>query len=284
MALPGWRTSLRRDLGDFQTPPGLVDEVLACLTDAYGGWHWNRVLEPTCGRGNFIAGLLRTANPPREVWGLETQERYVDAARQFCVVDPRVEVSVSQADFLRFPLDGLSWQSGGRLLVIGNPPWVTNAELSCLGSTNLPRKTNLKGLRGIEAMTGESNFDIAEYIWLKLIKELGGERPTIALLCKTSVARNVLVYAERAGLPVTSAHIWRIDALRWFDAAVDACLFVWSWERRHEPMRPPCIPHCKAGTRKLDLGFWEGGWSPTWRRIRRFRCWTVNVPEPGGRG
>ncbi len=75
-------------------------------------------------------------------------------------------------------------------------------------------------------MTGESNFDISEAIWLKLIRELAPERPTIALLCKSAVARAVLGAIRKDDLPVTRATIWRIDALRWFRASVDACLLV----------------------------------------------------------
>src|SRR5207302_7770979 len=103
---------------------------------------------------------------------------------------------------LNFHTD-LEWSETGPLLVVGNPPWVTNSELGTLGSDNLPQKTNIKGLRGIEARTGGSNFDIAEYIWLKLIRELASERPRIALLCKTSVARNVLQFAFDTNLPIT---------------------------------------------------------------------------------
>jgi hypothetical protein len=48
------------------------------------------------------------------------------------------------------------------ILVIGNPPWVTNATLGTLGSTNVPTKTNFQGYSGFDAKTGKSNFDIAE--------------------------------------------------------------------------------------------------------------------------
>ena len=52
---------MRRDLGDFQTPTALVARVLATLEPI--GTRWTRVLEPTCGQGRFIAGLLATMNP-----------------------------------------------------------------------------------------------------------------------------------------------------------------------------------------------------------------------------
>ena len=109
--------------------------------------------------------------------------------------------------------------------MIGNPPWVTNSELSSLGSSNLPEKVNLKNLSGLDAMTGSSNFDIAEYIWLKLIKELSNEKATIALLCKTSVARNVLQFVVSKKISISNAAIIKIDAKKWFGVAVDACLF-----------------------------------------------------------
>ena len=66
----------------------------------------------------------------------------------------------------------------------------------------MPPKSNVKRLRGLEARTGSSNFDVAEAVWLKLARELAAEAPTIAILCKTSVARGILQFAHRAGLPI----------------------------------------------------------------------------------
>ncbi|WP_315791087.1 hypothetical protein [Fischerella sp. JS2] len=102
---------------------------------------------------------------------------------------------------------------------------MTNSQLGVLESNNLPIKTNFKGLRGIDALIGFSNFDIAEYIWIKLIRELAFEKPTIALLCKTSVARNVLKFAFDTKLKINNASIRLIDTQKWFKASVSACLF-----------------------------------------------------------
>jgi hypothetical protein len=132
---------------------------------------------------------------------------------------------IHHADIFRLNLAELQWSESGPLLVVGNPPWVTSSELGGLESGNLPAKSNFKGRTGFDAKTGEANFDIAEYIWIKLIKELAWAQPTIALLCKTTVARNLLSYAESTGLPVSTPEIYLIDAKRWFNAAVDACLF-----------------------------------------------------------
>lgn len=213
-----------REFGDFQTPLLLVDAVLRCLQSS--GKEWSRVIEPTCGRGNFIEGLLKLTQPPDEIQGIEIQEGHVVCASRVASQSVRTRVMIQRANLFDLHLQrDVQWSGNGPLLVVGNPPWVTNAELGALESSNLPIKTNLKGLRGLEARLGKSNFDIAEYIWLKLIRELASEQPTIALLCKTSVARNVLQFAYEADLPVRNASIRKIDAKKWFGAAVDACLF-----------------------------------------------------------
>lgn len=211
-----------RDLGDLQTPVGLVTRVLECLGPI--GNAWPRVLEPTCGAGSFIAGLVACPHPPTEIHGLEIQEEHL---RKACGIraQPGTTIHLRRANILTEDLRStLQWNTRGPLLVVGNPPWVTNAELGALGSRNLPRKVNLKGLVGLDAVTGASNFDLAEYIWLKLIRELENECPTIALLCKTAVARRVVEHVRKSRVPCR-ATLYRIDARAWFHAAVDACLF-----------------------------------------------------------
>ena len=208
-----------REFGDFQTPPELVSSVLRAVYRHREPWA--RALEPTCGVGNFILGLKSVLAPPREIQGIELQPSY--AARTQISCDGQIRIH--NADIFRLNLAELHWSESGPLLVVGNPPWVTNSELGSLASSNLPQKSNFKGHSGFAARTGESNFDIAEFIWIKLIKELAWARPTIALLCKTLVARNVLAYAEASRLPLSSPEIYLIDAKKWFGAAVDACLF-----------------------------------------------------------
>jgi hypothetical protein len=217
---------LRRDLGDFQTPPELVAAVLAALGSS--GWRWPRVLEPTCGRGHFIGGLLAQSVPPREIQAMEIQRSHYQAARALVreTGTRGVDVRITHGDFFGVDLDSdFTWHERGPLLVVGNPPWVTNSELGSLASAHRPPRRNIKGLRGLEARTGAANFDVAEAIWLKLVRELADQEPTIALLCKTSVARNVLQFTYCVGLPIAAASIYRIDAARWFGAAVEACLF-----------------------------------------------------------
>ncbi len=147
---------MNREFGDFQTPPSLVAAVLECLYSS--GKVWSRVIEPTCGRGNFIEGLLNLALPPREIQAIEIQDDYLENARRIFERFPSTHFVIKQANLFDLDLHkDLQWSTTGPLLVVGNPPWVTNSELGLLGSNNLPHKKNLKGLRGIEARTGATN-------------------------------------------------------------------------------------------------------------------------------
>lgn len=216
---------MHRDLGDFQTPAQLAEKILKRLSA--DGRVWTRALEPTCGRGNFIQALLRMPVPPKEIIGLEIQQAHVAAAKALLDVSQEASVAIRLANIFVTDLQSeLAWKDAGPLLVVGNPPWVTNSELGALDSANLPAKQNIKLLGGFDAITGASNFDICEYIWIKLLKELTAQNTTIALLCKTSVARNVISFCRETAIPIRRARMFRIDAMYWFKAAADACLFV----------------------------------------------------------
>lgn len=213
-----------REFGDFQTPRELVRTILRVLGPIRP--RWQRVLEPTCGQGNFIIEILRSDLDPSEIIGIELQDHHIQKAkRAVSEVGSKARVRIIKGSIFDINVAKLSWESTGPLLVVGNPPWVTNSEIGALQGNNLPQKSNFKGMRGIEAITGSSNFDIAEFIWLKLIEELQSEDATIALLCKTSVARNVLLHSQQAKLGISNARMYKIDAKKWFGAAVDACLF-----------------------------------------------------------
>jgi len=49
---------------------------------------------------------------------------------------------------------------------------------------------------------------------------------TLAMLCKTGVARKALEHYWINGLVPQESALYRVDAAAWFDASVDACLFL----------------------------------------------------------
>jgi hypothetical protein len=213
------------EFGDFQTPDALAAH--ACMLLCMRGIIPASVLEPTCGVGNFLLAALDHFPKLTTGLGVDINDEYV------CHVKERLR-SRSYADkvkVLRESFFKIDWADILRdlpepILVVGNPPWITNSTLGVLGSSNLPKKSNFQNHIGLEAVTGKSNFDISEWMLIKILEMLGGRRATLAMLCKTAVARKVLVHAWKNDISLTDAEIHPIDAAASFGAAVDACLLV----------------------------------------------------------
>jgi hypothetical protein len=81
-------------------------------------------------------------------------------------------------------------------------------------------------LSGLSALTGKANFDISEWMLIRLLEEAAARRVTMAMLCKSAVARRTLVHVWRTGIRLKRAAMYGIDSKRSFGAAVDACLLV----------------------------------------------------------
>lgn len=209
----------KREYGDYQTPFDFAEKVCFYLK-YYRHINPSAIVEPTCGVGNFLkSSLLFGAN---EYYGIEINPEYCDICRKTINDD---KVKIINSDFFSFSSKALI-KDRRQILVIGNPPWVTNSTLSAIGSENLPIKTNFKGLKGIDAITGASNFDICEYIILQLINEYRDTNTVISMLCKTSVARNAFKELKRNNINFSSCDILEFDAAKVFGINVSACVLV----------------------------------------------------------
>jgi hypothetical protein len=213
----------RVEYGDFQTPPELAKTICRVL----GSERPATLLEPTCGTGAFLAAALDRFPRLRIALGVDINPRYVAAARRTAAATTSsAERQIRVGDFFQTDWPALVAKSAEPLLILGNPPWVTNSALGVLGGRNLPPKQNLPGRSGLEGLTGKSNFDVSEWMIYRLLEAVGGRRATLAMLCKTAVARRVLARAWETGLPIHSCEIRAIDALRHFGARVEACLLI----------------------------------------------------------
>jgi len=202
------------EFGDFQTPLPLAKQCLELLSIPAGA----RILEPTCGVGNFLRAA-KDVQPHTERVGIELQREHANVASKWGeIINANIFATELNTDIF--------WRSSGYLYIVGNPPWITSAELSKFGSTNLPAKANFKRDVGLTALLGEANFDVCEYIILKCLRELQHQPLQIAMLCKTQVARNIITQAAKMRIPITDARLYRIDAKKWFTASVSACFFV----------------------------------------------------------
>ena len=157
---------------------------------------------------------------------MEINESHVEQSRRNLTPFKSANVKIIRADYF-----GVEWETLVRpladpLLIIGNPPWVTSSALARMQSSNLPQKSNFQSLSGIQAITGSSNFDISESMIISALEWMSQRPAVLAMLCKTAVARRVLLHIWQSGRPSVEAKIYNIDAAKHFDVAVDACLLV----------------------------------------------------------
>ena len=212
------KTKRKVEFGDFQTPYSLARRACELLGDL--GASPKSIVEPTCGTGSFLRASAVAFPGCSQLLGFEINPSYVKVAKTI------KQANVYCEDFFEkdWPqtLDSLREP----ILVIGNPPWVTNSAVSSMGGSNLPTKSNFQRLNGFEAITGKSNFDISEWMLLNLLEWLSGRHAVLAMLCKTGVARKVLRHAWSRNLQLAESAIYLIDAAQHFGVSVDACFLV----------------------------------------------------------
>jgi hypothetical protein len=206
--------------GDFQTPLGLSAAIwqVVDMSDV------EVLVEPTVGEGSFLA---TTPSDYRYLpWmAYDIDPDYVAQARKVAK-ERSIRARVQCKDSFQLDETVLRKDVAGKtVLAIGNPPWVTNAAQGALPASNLPPKFNRFGLRGLDAMTGKANFDIAEAILLAVLAALSSAAEVrFAFLVKRSVA--VKMAKDVLGTPgLLSATFSRIEAQKWFGASVEAGLF-----------------------------------------------------------
>lgn len=209
--------------GDFQTPPQLA--ALATARVAQRGLVPASVLEPTCGTGAFVSAALEAFPRLHTLAAFDINPDHV-ARTRVRIDGARGNRRCEVANFFEHDWRGTLAALPTPVLILGNPPWVTASGLGALGSTNLPRKENFQRHKGLDARTGKSNFDVAEWMLLRLLEAAQGRDVTLAMLVKTGVARRVLAHAWRTHLHVSGAEMLRFDAGEHFGVSADACLLV----------------------------------------------------------
>lgn len=215
----------KKEFGDFQTPHDLAVQVTERVAEF--GFTPKSILEPTCGKGNILHAACEAFRDAELALGVELSTEYFDMAMsRFFVHSDGPEVKIVNGNFFDTNWSAYLNDLPDPLLVVGNPPWVTNSELGLLGSGNLPVKSNFQKLNGFDAKTGKSNFDISEWILSRTAELLAGRNAMMAMLCKTAVARKVIRYIWKKNIDISLGSLFRIDAQKEFGAAVDACLMV----------------------------------------------------------
>ena len=221
----------RAEYGDFQTNSDLANKVTLHLSSKTISPEV--VIEPTCGKGNFIIASLRNFKNIKNVFGVEIYKPYVWETKfniaDFFLSNPnsnKPEISIVHCNVFDFDFKEIAKKhSTNDILVIGNPPWVTNSKLGSLNSTNLPKKTNFKNHSGLDAMTGKGNFDIAEFITLTMIETFQNMKGNLLLLVKNSVIKNIVFDQSKNRYKISAIEKHCIDSKKEFNVSVEAALF-----------------------------------------------------------
>lgn len=221
----------RAEYGDFQTNEDLANKVTLHLVSK--NVSPEIIVEPTCGKGNFIIASLKNFQNIQNIFGIEIYKPYVWETKfsiiNFFLENPKTKrpiISIVHCNVFDFDFKQIEKLFSEKdILVIGNPPWVTNSKLGSLNSANLPKKTNFKNHSGLDAMTGKGNFDIAEFITITMLETFQKMKGHLLLLVKNSVIKNILFDQTKNKYKIASIEKHCIDSKKEFNVSVEASLF-----------------------------------------------------------
>jgi len=224
----------KAEYGDFQTP--LEFARLVCRWLKTKGIRPDVLVEPTFGKGHFLFAALETFPSINHVYGVEIHEPYFDETRQKIKKyqdDNKRQIHLFCDDVFRFSFPDIAKRHAEQfILVLGNPPWVTNSWLGRKDSDNVPNKSNFKKVRGIEALTGKGNFDIGESVTLSMLKAFAKSKGCFAFLIKNSVVKNVVHAQRKFRFPIACMESISIDSQKEFSASVDSSLFFTKFQEK----------------------------------------------------
>lgn len=208
--------------GDYQTPLYFAREVCSLIKKQHNIAP-EFIIEPNCGVGNFLVAIQEIFTQSK-LFGFDINKEYVENTKSRI---QKFSHSIFCNDLLKNSLRNLiDIKSSSEVLIIGNPPWATNSQISKISGNNLPKKTNLKNLSGLDCKMGSSNFDICEYMILYLIQDFIDTNTTFGILCKQSVARNVFEEVAKNKIKCSDFRMYNFDARKVFNVGVDACLLL----------------------------------------------------------
>ena len=220
----------RSEYGDFQTNIEFANRIAKLILKK--NIKPEILIEPTCGKGNFILASLSYFTSIKKVYGIEIYKPYVWETKfnilDFFLTNPNIskpEIFITHQNVFEFDFKSISKLfSQEEILIIGNLPWVTNSKLGMLNSSNLPKKTNIKNQNGLDAITGKGNFDIAESITLTLLDNFQKCFGNLALLVKNIVIKNIVFDQKKKNYNINTIEKYCIDSKKEFNVSVDASL------------------------------------------------------------
>ena len=233
---------LTREYGDYQTNENLVKQIVKYVLQKNKHRKFTTLVEPTCGIGNFVLAALCEIPTLKKIIAIEINPDYVLTAKlrvlEYFLSNPKkkkLHIEIINGSFFNYEFDNLFVnEKKGDILLLGNPPWITNSELGVMGSVNLPVKSNLKASKGLDALTGKSNFDISESVITGLLERFHKKDGFLAFLVKNSVVKTLVYDQLRHRYRIADIEKSDINAKKEFNASVEACLLTADLNREPE--------------------------------------------------
>jgi len=223
--------SRKIEYGDFQTNIQLTSKITNLIANK--NINPEVLIEPSCGTGNFIITSLKQFSNLKKIYAVELFKPYIITAKlkilelfleNETLIKPKIQFF--HKNVFDFNFNSIVQENKDlSFLIIGNPPWVTNSKLGAIDSVNLPRKSNINNQGGLDALTGKSNFDIAEAITQNIIQAFENQSGTLAFLVKNNVIKNLLFNQIQNKFKIVNIEKHNIDCKMEFNAAADASLF-----------------------------------------------------------
>ena len=207
------------EYGDYQTPIELCEKVVNIIQKEVDP---SVILEPTFGIGNFIKVANQKFDRVKKIYGIEINKEYFESVQNITSKFIGYNESIFEFNHKKI-INNIG--KNDELLIIGNPPWVSNSQLMMEELDNIPKKNNFKKLTGFESITGASNFDICEYIILDLLNQYKDINANIAMLCKISVVTNIIKEINKYKFKISNIKMYLFDAKKVFGVNCKACLF-----------------------------------------------------------
>ncbi|NHK30666.1 MAG: hypothetical protein FK730_04900 [Asgard group archaeon] len=224
-----------KEWGDVQTPISFTKEIYQILKSH--GFKPDVLIEPTMGSGNFIISASDFYPDLSLIYGVEIQKKHIwnffvnFIKRKYTNPDSFQNSGtifhIKQDDIFKHNFLALkNVNENKKILIIGNPPWITNAELSIYQSENLPIKSNIKNFRGLDALTGKSNFDITESIIIRLFDHFKNHQGKIVLLCKDIVIKNLIKEIPKKKYSIINIKAMKFNSQKIFKKTCNASLLI----------------------------------------------------------
>ena len=216
----------KKEYGDYQTPLIFAKKVLEYVNSNFT-LNPDLIIEPTCGVGNFIKAS-KIFFPESHFVGIDIKAEYIESLKEELDYVELYNDNIFEYDFEKIMRDFDEY------LLIGNPPWVNNTNLSKFKSDNLPVKNNIKNYNQFEAKTGMSNFDVSENIILHIINTFKEFKSTMIFLCKYTVACNIFEYLVKTSTFPARINIIKFDAMKIFGIDASACILIMQFNKKNK--------------------------------------------------